>query len=237
MAKSTNSAAEAEPGRFRQLIDIFKMTAKYDRPGVALMVAAFLVPIAAAILYVALTTPGNPIMWIIMVVLGVLLGVLLFMFTLNWRAEKVAYSRLDGQKGATGAVLSSSLRGTWKTSDMPVAFNPKTQDLVFRAIGKPGVVLFTESGNAHSKKLLNEEVRKMHRILPNVPVHTMQIGAEQGSVTLTGLKGAVRRLPKKLTKAEIIAIDTRLSSLQQNQLPIPKGIDPNKARPPRSQMR
>ncbi|RRJ88810.1 DUF4191 family protein [Gulosibacter macacae] len=236
MANTSSAQNEKQPGRFRQVIDVFKMTAKYDKPGVALMIAAFIVPVVLAIVLCLIFYANNVIMWIMFVLLGVLFGVLLFMFALNWRAERVAYSQLEGQKGATGAVLTSSLRGQWKTSDMPVAFNPRTQDVLFRAVGKPGVVLFTESANAHSKKLLADERRKIQRLLPTVPVHHLQVGGE-GGIKLGQLKGAVGKLPNKLTKAEILAVDSRLASLQGNQMPIPKGIDPNKVRPSRSQMR
>lgn len=236
MANTSSAGNGKQPGRIRQVVDVFKMTAKYDKPGVAMMIIAFVLPIVLAVVACLTIYSGNIVMWIVLPLLGVLIGLLLFMFLLNWRAERVAYSQLEGQTGATGAVLTSSLRGQWKTSDMPVAFNARTQDVLFRAVGKPGIVLFTESSNTAAKKLLNDERRRIQRILPTVPVHHIQVGGE-GGVRLHELKGAVKRLPKKLTKAEILAVDTRLESLQQQQLPIPKGIDPNRIRPSRSQMR
>jgi hypothetical protein len=126
MAKSSESSTK-EPGRFRQIIDVVKMTAKYDKPGVALMITAAVLPILAAFFLCFFMYRTNWIMWVIFMILGVLFGLMLFMFVLNNRAEKVAYSQLEGRQGATGAVLQSSLRGTWRTSDMPVAFNPRTQ--------------------------------------------------------------------------------------------------------------
>lgn len=123
MAKSSESSTK-EPGRFRQIIDVVKMTAKYDKPGVALMITAAVLPILAAFFLCFFMYRDNWIMWIIFMILGLLFGLMLFMFVLNNRAEKVAYSQLEGRQGATGAVLQSSLRGTWRTSDMPVAFNP-----------------------------------------------------------------------------------------------------------------
>ena len=230
-----NTTDGKQPGRMRQVIDIVKMTAKYDKPGIAIMIVAFALPIIVALVLCLTLFSTNVIMWILLMILGILVGLLLFMFALNWRAEKVAYSQLEGQKGATGAVLQSSLRGAWKTSEMPVAFNPRTQDVIFRAVGKPGVILFSESNSSASKKLLQDERRKVQRVLPNVPVHEIQVGA--GGVPLSGLKGAIRKFPKKLTREEILAVDARLESLKKNELPIPKGIDPTRMRPSRSQMR
>lgn len=180
MAKSSESSTK-EPGRFRQIIDVVKMTAKYDKPGVALMITAAVLPILAAFFLCFFMYRDNWIMWIIFMILGLLFGLMLFMFVLNNRAEKVAYSQLEGRQGATGAVLQSSLRGTWRTSDMPVAFNPRTQDVIFRAVGKPGVILFTEADNAASKKLLADERRKVQRVVPTVTVHHILVG--QGGVS------------------------------------------------------
>lgn len=235
MANTSSAQPQKQPGRVRQIIDIVKMTAKYDKLAVVLMVLSFVVPVAAAIVLCVLVYGGNWIMWIVTILLGLMVGLLLFMFTLNWRAERVAFSQLEGQKGASGAVLSSTLRGQWKTSDMPVAMNPRTQDVVFRAVGKPGVVLITESTSAASKKLLADERRKVQRILPTVPVHHLLVGDE--GIKLADLRAAVKKLPNKLNKAEILAVDKRLASLQQSSLPIPKGIDPNRVRSQRSQLR
>ncbi|WP_176386613.1 DUF4191 domain-containing protein [Gulosibacter sp. 10] len=234
MAKSSEPTTK-EPGRFRQLVDVFKMTAKYDKAGVVMIAAVFVLPIVLAIVLSIFLYPGNWLMWILSIVLGILFGVLLAMLMLNRRAEKVAFDQLEGRQGAVGAVITSALRGKWRTSDMPVAFNPKTQDLVFRAIGKPGVVLITESNSAASKRLLNDERKKTQRLVPTVPVHHVLVG--EGGIKLTELKSAMKKLPKQLRKDEILAVDTRLASLKRDQMPIPKGIDPNRIRSSRSQMR
>lgn len=234
MAKSSKPA-EKEPGRIRQIVDIAKMTAKYDKTAVVLMVLAFALPIIAGLVVCLLVYRTNIIMWVLLMLLAVLVGLVLFMAVLNRRAEKVAYGRLAGQPGATGAVLQSSLRGLWRTSDQPVAINPRTQDLVFRAIGRPGVVLFTESSGAAAKKLLVEEQRKVQRVAPNVPVKHILVG--EGGVPLTGLRRELKKLPTKLRKPEILAIESRLQSLRKNELPIPKGVDPTQRRIPRSQIR
>ena len=43
----------------------------------------------------------------------------------------------------------------------------------------------------------------------------------------------MKKLSKSITKLEISAVDKRLSTLGSARLPIPKGIDPNRARPDR----
>lgn len=233
---NTSDASPQEPGRIRQLIDVFKMTAKHDTPGVVMIIAGLILPIVLSIV-LCLVTSANWIMWILYLVLGFVFGLLVAMLLLNWRAERVAFTQLEGRQGASGAVLSSALRGTWRTSDQPVAFNPKTQDFVFRAIGRPGVVLITESTSAATKRLLLDERRKTERLVPTVTVHHVLVGKSAGGVKLADLKKTLKKLPKQLRKDEILAVDARLTSLKQQQLPIPKGIDPTKIRPSRSKMR
>lgn len=235
-AASSNSSAK-EPGRFKQIWQVLKMTAKYDKAAVWLLVGAVIVPIAIAVAVAIIFFGTNIIMLVLIIVLGLMSGLLLFMFTLNWRAEKVAFSQIEGRAGATGQVLQSSLRGQWQTSEMPVAFNAKTQDAVYRAIGKPGVVLITEGSPSGVKRIFEEERRRTQRLLSNVPVHHLHVGTAEGDVKLLKLRRELGKLPKKLTKPEILAVANRLKSLSGNHLPIPKGIDPYKMRPSRSQMR
>ena len=77
------------------------------------------------------------------------------------------------------------------------------------------------------------------RILPNVPIHTIQGGKEEGQLTMKQVVPTVQKLPRKLNRAEVLAVRNRLAALgtQGTRPPIPKGIDPNKARPNHKAMR
>lgn len=238
-SSSGQAAATAkEPGRIRQIWQVLRMTTKHDRPSLYIFLAAFLLPVIAAVILCAILYGDNVLMWILMIVIGVLLGLLLFMFALNWRAEKVAFAQIEGRTGAAGQVLGTTLRGQWISSDMPIAFNPKTQDCVYRAIGKPGIVFVTEGHQgAPLKRLLDDERRKAQRIAPNVPIHVVHVGASEGDTKLLGLKKTLNGLQGKLTKTEIQAVANRLASLRATSAPIPKGIDPARMRPSRKAMR
>ncbi len=72
------------------------------------------------------------------------------------RAERAAFAQLAGQPGSTGAALKN-LRKSWIVEEAPVAVDPRTQDLVFRAIGRPGVVLVTEGPLPRVKKLADQQ--------------------------------------------------------------------------------
>ena len=115
--------------------------------------------------------------------------------------------------------------------------NPKTQDLVYRAVGRPGVVLVTEGPSPRVAALVVKEEKAMRRFLPGVPVTVVESGNGQGQVPLHELPGTLKGMKKALTAQEVQAVDKRLTALNTNRLPIPKGVDPNKVRPSRRAMR
>ena len=151
-------------------------------------------------------------------------------------AKQAAFARIEDQPGATGAALSTLRRG-WIVSEQPAAVNPKTQDLVYRAVGRPGVVLVTEGPSPRVAALVVKEEKAMRRFLPGVPVTVVESGNGQGQVPLHELPGTLKGMKKALTAQEVQAVDKRLTALNTNRLPIPKGVDPNKVRPSRRAMR
>ena len=131
-----------QPGRLKQIGQVFQMTRRNDPNVVWFMLLAFL-GIVAVGLAVGLLINN----WITLLIISIPLGVLAATFILSRRAERAAFSQIEGQPGASGAALSVLRRG-WILQDQPVAVNPRTQDAVFRAVGRPGIVLVTE-GPSH----------------------------------------------------------------------------------------
>ncbi|MFC6355685.1 DUF4191 domain-containing protein [Luethyella okanaganae] len=233
MARSTDkSSATKEPGRLKQMWQVFRMTRRYDSNAVWFMALGFLLPIAASIGLGLWLAGDNGLTLALWIIAGVLGGVLIALIILGRRAERAAYSQIEGQPGAVGAVLRSSLRRGWVGSEMPVSVNGKTQDAIYRAVGRGGVVLISEGPLSRTGRMLEEEKRKVARVLPNVPVTLVSVGDDDDAVALHKLARRLTRIKPMLTKAEVLAVNNRLSSLG-NQLPIPKGVDPFKARPQR----
>lgn len=167
---------------------------------------------------------------------GLLLAFPIATWFLGRRAERLAYSRIEGEPGAVSAALGTIRRG-WSIENEPVGVDPRTRDMVFRIVGRPGVVLISE-GPAHQvPKLLATEARKVSRVIPNVPVVQIQCGRDEGQVPLPKLVRHIQRLKPQLTKHQVAEISRRMRALQQTRLPIPKGIDPMKVRPDRRAMR
>jgi hypothetical protein len=235
MARTQTPAAKPakEPGRLKQMYQVFQMTRKYDSTAIWWMLLAFIGPIALGVIVGFILASDNVFGFVLWIVAGVLLGVLLFLVVLGRRAEKAAFSQIEGQPGAVGAVLKSSLRRGWSASEMPVAVSPKTQDAVYRAVGNGGVVLIGEGPKSRTQKMLDEERRRVTRVLPNVPVNFLSVGPDPDSVPLHKLAARMNRFKRALNKNEVYAVSNRLSSLGKNNLPIPKGVDPLKARAPR----
>ncbi|GAA4146799.1 DUF4191 domain-containing protein [Leifsonia shinshuensis] len=231
MARKDKSTKE--PGRLKQMWQVFQMTRRYDDRALLYIVGGIVLPILAGIAMAVFLSGGNVFTMVLWIVAGVLAGVLVGLIILGRRAERAAYSQIEGQPGAVGAVLRSSLKRSWRGSEMPVAVNGKTQDAVYRATGRGGVVLISEGPKTRTQRMIDEERRKINRVLPNVPVTTISVGPDADSVPLHKVPRTLSKIKPTLTKAEVIAISNRLQSLE-NSMPIPKGIDPMKVRAQRA---
>ncbi|PPF85179.1 DUF4191 domain-containing protein [Subtercola sp. Z020] len=238
MARSNEKAPKApkkpkEDGRIKQMWQVFQMTRRYDKNIVLLLVLSILVPVAIGLVLALLLSEGNGFVIAMWVVAGLLAGILIALIVLGRRAEAAAYGQIAGQPGAVGAVLRSSLKRSWRGSEMPVAVNGKTQDAVYRAVGRGGVVLISEGPKSRTTRMLEDERRKVLRVLPNVPVTFLYVGPDDDSVPLHKVPARLNRIKPNLTKPEVLAVSNRLTSLGAGNLPIPKGVDPMKARPQR----
>src|SRR5690625_1960560 len=100
---------------------------------------------------------------------GLLLSLPVIMLFLGRRAERLAYARIEGQPGAVSAALGTIRRG-WSIESDPVGIDPRIQDMVFRIVGRPGVVLISEGPPQRAVRLLSTVTRKVQRVIPIVPV-------------------------------------------------------------------
>ena len=225
-SRKPKAAKVKKPSRLKQIGEVFNMTRRHDPMVPWLMLLAFLGVVAVSLI-VGLLLEN----WITGLIIGIPLGFLAATFILSRRAERAAFAQIENQPGASGAALSTLKRG-WITEEQPVAVNPRTQDAVFRAIGRPGVVLVSEGPSHRVKPLLDAERKRLARILPNVTVHVIESGRGEGQVPISQVAKKMGKLKNELTKLEVNAVSKRISSLG-NRLPIPKGIDPYKARPNR----
>ena len=229
--RRTQAAAKSKTGRVAQMRQVFAMTRKADPS-----VVWWMLLVAAGVLVVALGVgllTGHPVY---ATVLGLPLAVLAAMFILARKAERAAYLQIEGEPGAAGAALRVLRRG-WAVEEAPVALDPRTQDSVFRAVGRAGVVLVGDGPPHRIGKLLETERRKVARVLPSVPIHVIQAGPGEGQVPLRRVGPKVMKLKPTMTKQETAEVTKRLKALGGMRPPVPKGIDPLRARVDRKAMR
>jgi hypothetical protein len=223
--RSSDSAAKQ--GRVKQLWAVFQMTRRADPAVVWWMLLTFSATLLVIVLLGLLL--DSPILFL---VLGIPLAFMVALIVMARRAERAAFSQIAGQPGATLAAMRNLRRG-WSVEQEPVAVDPRTQDLVFRAVGRPGVVLITEGPLPRVGRLADSERKRVTRVLPGVTVHVLHVGEGEGYVELRKLARTMTRLRPVLSKAEVGEVAKRLRALGGLRPPIPKGIDPTRVRPDR----
>lgn len=243
-AKSTRAAAREQkreekarkkaakgPGYFSQMKQVYRITKEQDSN-----IMLKLIAIALGILVIFLVLGLLLNNWITWLLIGIPFAVLAAIFYLSRRAEKAAFSRIEDQPGAAGAALSTLRRG-WIVDQEPVQVDPRSRDLVFRAVGRPGVILVTEGPTGRVKKLVTKERRRIGPMIQNVPIHVINAGNKEDQVPLAQVSKRMKKMDKALTRDEVSKVHKRISTLRSNSLPIPKGVDPMRARPDRKAMR
>jgi hypothetical protein len=144
-------------------------------------------------------------------------------------ATSAAYSTIEGQPGAAASVLMSIRKG-W-TIDTAVNVS-RNQDMVHRAVGKAGIVLVGE-GRDGVKILLNDERKRMERVAPGVPVHTLVCGEIEGQISVRKLQRQMKKFPKKLSTTQVRELRARIKSVGGMNIPLPKGPMPKNIKIPK----
>jgi F0F1-type ATP synthase assembly protein I len=229
-----------KPGRLAQVRQVFTAARKVDPTIPWWMLLAFVAVVAVGAGIGVLV--GH---WKYALFLSIPLGLLAATLVLSRRAERAAYRSLEGQPGAAGAALGGLRRG-WFYDQSPVAVDgargTRPEDIagaafVYRALGRPGIVLIGEGPDARRTKLLATERKKVERVAPGVPVTMVVVGDAEGQVPVRKVSNKLTRMKPVLTKEEVSAVNKRLKSLGGVRPPIPAGMDPMRTRVDRKAMR
>lgn len=156
-------------------------------------------------------------------------------FWFSRRAMRAAYTQIEGQPGAAAAVIQSLRGGNWLVTP-GVAVN-RSQDIVHRVVGKPGVILVSEGPTTRVVPMLASERKRTARWLPEIPIYEIQVGNDEGQVPLTRLQKSLSKLPRNLRGGEVTEVRRKLDALGNaaTSMPIPKGPVPTSARQVRRQ--
>jgi len=226
---------EKRPGFFRQIKTLYTFTRDAYAWLPWLLIGILLVGIGVGVVIGFLIPPVAVWSVILWGVTGLMAGVLVSMITMTRLSTTAMYKKIDGMPGAAGHVLSTSLGRSWQSGDAPVGVNPRTQEAVYRAVGRGGVVVVGEGARGRLTRLVNEERSKAQRVAQGVPVTVLYVGHGEDEVPIDQLAKRIKALPKKIDKTTMAAVIKRIDSVSQSlaSLPIPKGIDPTKVRAPR----
>lgn len=211
--------------RIRQLGAAYRMTAEVD-PRLNLYLALGIVlPIVAGVVAGAVT--GG---WVVWTPSGVVLGLLVGLLIFGRRVQRAQFQQIEGVPGAAAAVLEQ-MRGQWFITPA-VAVN-KHQEMVHRAVGRPGVVLVAEGDNRQRVKgLIAQARKKLKRVVGDTPIHTVVVGDGEGdTVQLSKLQVELAKLSNTLSKTEVPKLARKLAPLDKGNIPMPKGAIPRGGRP------
>ncbi|MFD0555449.1 uncharacterized protein DUF4191 [Stackebrandtia endophytica] len=219
--------AEQEPAgfmaRLKQIGLAFSFTAKRDKWFLPLVILAGLIPIGVAVNY-ALLFDGS---WLFL--LGaVFVSLLLMLIVLNSRTSKLVMDQSVGQVGAAYAVVDT-MRGWFITPGVAVSTQ---QDMIHRAIGKPGVVLLAEGGSPRLRNLISQEKKKLSRVVGSTPIYDFTVGEEEGQLSLRKLRKTLTKLPRNINAKQANDLNRRLNALRSSA-PMPKGPVPQNMKPPK----
>lgn len=168
-------------------------------------------------------------------ILATLLLVLATLVLLIRRIDKAVINQYEGTPGGALGALKTIRRG-WKFEEEPMEADPKGRAFVFLGVGKGGIALVTEGGQ-YAQRPLQAARARLNRIVPGAPVLELHAGLGAGQLSLRKLVKTVKKAKRILSKRERAAIEARLRALGTFKLPVPKGIDPMRARPDRKALR
>lgn len=226
-------APEKKPRFYKLIAQAYKSTAPHDKALLPYMLITGLGVLALGVGVGFLI--GGPIAIIYSSIFGLMFSVLATLFVLTKRFERTAFKQMDAVVGGSVSV-AQSIRNGWQFAEAPEAVDNKGRAVVFRGVGKPGVVLLAEGG-APARKLVDSTTRRMNKLLPGVPVRAIYVGNGEGQVPLTKLVREIKRGKKVLSRREREAVASRLQAMGGARLPVPKGVDPMRARPDRKALK
>ncbi|WP_161927983.1 DUF4191 domain-containing protein [Gordonia crocea] len=221
-AKQARKQASKE--RRAQLWQAFQMQRKDDKRLIPYMVGVVVLAVAIAVAIGLLIDQ----LWFT-IPLGIMVGLLGAFILFGRRVQKSVFTKAEGQPGAAGWALSN-MRGTWRIKQ---AIAGTTHlDAVHRVIGKPGVILVGEGNPNRVKGLLNQEKKRIARVVGNTPIYVVQVGNDGDEVPLSKLEKHLNKLPNNINSKQVDALESRLAALSTRKggAALPKGPMPQGAK-------
>lgn len=212
--------------RVRVIRDNYRM-AKQNDPKLGWLLGGIFVLVMAIFIGIGVWTSNMTTF----VILGVSTGLMIVAVIFSRRAMSSAYKSIEGQPGAAVAVIKNMAKAGWGVTPA-VAVN-KHQDIVHRAVGRPGIFLIGEGTSPALPALILSERKRTARFVSEAPIGELTIGPDEGQIAIAKLDKHLRKLPKVLAPGEVTVLRKRLDALANAPLPMPKGPMPKGGRMPR----
>jgi hypothetical protein len=222
MAKAQEPEKVGFIGRIKQIGMVFSFTAKRDRLFVPLVAAAVAIAIGITVVLTILWGP-------LFIVVGIMLVLLAILIVLNLRANKAMMNEAEGQPGAAASIVEN-MRGDFRVT--PALASTTQFDFVHLVISRGGVVLLGEGNPARVRGLINQERKRLSKVIGSADMHDFMVGNGEGEVPIRKLRMTLMRLPRTLTPKDINSLDKRLKALSARPQ-LPKGAIPKNMRPPK----
>ena len=157
------------------------------------------------------------------------LGLLVAFIIFGRRAQKSVFSKAEGQAGAAAWALNN-MRGKWRVT--PGVAATGHFDAVHRVIGRPGVIFVGEGSPTRVKPLLAQEKKRTARLVGDVPIYDVIVGAGEGEVPLDKLERHLTKLPANISVKRMDELEAKLTALGTKGGPaaMPKGPMPTQAK-------
>ena len=236
-SKSDKPTKPKRQNPFKRIAEVYKTIKQIDPQVNLWMVLAFVVVLLVGAVIGLIM--GH--IWASLAI-AVPVAVLAAMIVMSRRGERAAFAQMEGQRGASLGGLSA-LRRNWYYDQEPVAADAtkpsevQTAAMVFRALGRPGIVLLGEGPKHRVNNLLAKETKKVNRVAPGVPVHTYIVGTGEGELPPRKIRTTLTKLRPTLSKEEMSVVNKRLKSLPGLRQGVPAGVDPTRARMSRKALR
>jgi len=226
--KKKHSDDPKDWGTVKQVRETLKMTVKTDPTSKWWMLGALIIPILIGVgggLIFSHASLGQTLYWSFF---GLLTGLTLAMVALLQLSKRAMYKKYEGQPGGSQVALGMLDKKKWTIPTMPVAVT-KQQDMVMRLIGPAGIVLVGDGDEQRVKGLLATERKRHEQLAYDVPVNTLSVGTGKNQLPLSKTASAIKKLPKKLSKADRVQLDKRIKALDnvRSPVPLPKGPMPS----------
>jgi hypothetical protein len=222
MAKAQQPEKVGFIGRIKQIGMVFSFTAKRDKLFLPLVAAAVAVAIAVTVVLV--------ILWgLLFIAVGVMLLLLAVLIVLNLRANAAMMNEADGQPGAAASIVEN-MRGDFRVT--PALASTTQFDFVHLVISRGGVILLGEGNPSRARSLINQERKRLTKVIGSAELRDFIIGDGEGEVPIRKLRTTLMRLPRTLAPKDINALDKRLKALSARPQ-LPKGAIPKNMRPPK----